>query len=245
MNCKSCNTRIPDGQSSCPACGRTQKRPSFAPASSETRSRPAQPLSETSAPVTSRSRTPSASPERPERTETRRTRPRGAFVADRKEKPAAAPPRDPAPAPAAPPAPAAAPPAPSPFSIDPSELRALLAEQPELLEAGLALFGGDTGQDGAGYRTDVGEIDLLAVDEAGDFVVVVVAGAETGPELIAGILQRVGWVRKHLGKEEQDVRAILLTEPPPEELLYAAAALGGALELKTWQVSLSFDTLAL
>jgi hypothetical protein len=132
---------------------------------------------------------------------------------------------------------------PSLFSVDPAELRTLLIDQPELLEPGLCLLS-DSGQSvGARYATDVGEIDLLAVDERGDYVVVMVAERDPGTELIGDLLQRVGWVRKHLIKDGGEVRAIVLTEPLSDEVRYSAAAVAGTVDFKTYRVALTFDDL--
>ena len=62
-------------------------------------------------------------------------------------------------------------------------------------------------------------------------------------DLIASVLQRVGWVHKHLGKDGRGVRAIVLTQPLPEDLQYAAAAVAGTITFKTYRVALSFDDL--
>jgi hypothetical protein len=239
MNCRSCNTKIPSGQKSCPACGRTpQSSTDLGSSQSDLGSSGTQiPLSESShKPLTASKPAAAPAPGKSKKVK-RKEKPaeRGKFVA-----------KPPAPAEAKPKSKPAEPMVPSLFSLDPTELRALLGEQPELLESGLTVMCGEAGQpDGQRYATDVGEIDLLAVDEAGDFVVVTVAERNASPALIGDVLQRVGWVRTHLGKDGGQVRAIVLTDGLSDDVRYAATAVAGTVDFKTYRVSLSFDDLPL
>ncbi len=127
---------------------------------------------------------------------------------------------------------------------DPDGVRALLAENPSLLEDGMSVFRGAGGKAvGAGYSTDVGKIDLLATDAKNGLVVVMIADKGQSEELIPEVLQRIGWVGKHLAEGRRKVRAIVLVEEAPESLNYAAAAVSGTVAFKTYQVSLSFQDL--
>jgi Holliday junction resolvase-like predicted endonuclease len=127
---------------------------------------------------------------------------------------------------------------------DATGLRGMLADQPELLEPGLSVFANEKGTPlGAGYTSSVGEIDLLARDADGGFVVVVVAESHEGEELISGALQRIGWVRKHLSKGEKSVRAIVLLDRARDDIAYAAAAVADTVKFKTYRVALRFDDL--
>lgn len=130
------------------------------------------------------------------------------------------------------------------FAPDPAGLRALLTEQPEALEDGLGVFRNDDGNAvGAQYSTDVGDIDLLATDKSGNLVVVMISEKGQGEELVAEVLQRVGWIRKHLGQDGKKVRGIVLCEEPPESLSYAAAAVSDTITFKTYRVALTFEDL--
>lgn len=139
---------------------------------------------------------------------------------------------------------AAGPEAPIPvFALDPAGLRRLLGLQPELLEPGLSVFADEKGRPvGVGYTTQVGDIDLLAQDKSGAFVVVRVAEErEGGEELVAETLQRIGWVRKHLGKGKQKARGIVLVEQVPENLSYTAAGVAGTITFKTFRLAVTFE----
>ncbi len=127
------------------------------------------------------------------------------------------------------------------FTLDAAGLRKMLARQPELLERGLNIVTDEKGRlVGSGYATDVGTIDLLARDAKGGLVVVTVAESGQGEEVVAEMLQRIGWVRKNMGKGKQKVRGIVVLEQVPKNLSYAAAAVADTIAFKTYWVALTF-----
>jgi hypothetical protein len=128
------------------------------------------------------------------------------------------------------------------FDLQPDEVRALLAEHPELVEKGLFVFKDKKGKPvGAGYAAaDVGEIDVLTKDAQGAFVVVMVPDRDTGDEIVGEILQRMGWVRKHIAKDRKEVRGIVVLAETPESLTYTAAAVAGTVAFKSYRVALTF-----
>jgi len=126
------------------------------------------------------------------------------------------------------------------FALDAAGLRRLLAKQPDILEPGLTVYTDKGKPVGVGYSSGVGVIDLLAKDPSGTFVVVKVAERGQGEELVAATLQRIGWVRKHLGKNKDKVRGIILVEQAPENLSYTASAMAGTILFKTYRVAVTF-----
>jgi hypothetical protein len=127
-------------------------------------------------------------------------------------------------------------------SLGRDEVMTLVAEQPELIESGLRVHSDRKGEAvGVDFTTDVGEIDLLARDSAGGWVLIVIAEEDSEKELVAELLQLMGWVRKHLGKKGQEVRAIVLLDSIPEDLGYAAAAVADSLEFKRYRLALTFE----
>jgi RecB family endonuclease NucS len=138
--------------------------------------------------------------------------------------------------------------APKPSSAEPNfdlsrdGICSLLIARPELIEEGLRLYtDGDGASSGAHFETSVGKIDLLARDAAAGWVVVLVAESGQGKELIGDLLQLMGWVRKHLSAEGQEVRAVVLVDSAPEDLGYAAAAVSDSVEFKLYRVGLTLE----
>jgi len=131
-----------------------------------------------------------------------------------------------------------------PLELDATQLRALLEEDAALLEPGLCIYEDETGMPvGIDYETEVGGIDLLAEDANGDLVVVMIALEGATPATVTAILERVGWVVRHLLKHGEGVRAIALIDPSNARLGYAAAAVTGTISFKTCRVSLRVEDL--
>lgn len=239
MNCKNCNTPVPRHARGCPNCGRRitgslgdsglheQKAPAAGALgpSSAMEVEEELPLDE------------EVAEEEPER-ESTAPKAAGAGHTGSHAKVRAAktpPPRPPTPErrddPAAPPGPPS-----------PSEVCAMVVEQPDLLEPGLSVEADASGKPiGAGLKTDVGLIDLLARDDAGGLVVVMVPPPEIAKDVVGDILQRIGWVRKHRAKKGQDVRGLVLMAKVPDEVAYAAAAVSHTVSFKTFRLSVAFD----
>jgi hypothetical protein len=128
------------------------------------------------------------------------------------------------------------------------DVRRFVVEQPELLEAGLRVHtNAEEETVGIGFATAVGDIDLLARDNAGGWVVVLVEEPGNsrghGKELVGDLLQLMGWVRKHLGAKGQEVRGMVLLDSVPDDLGYAAAAVASTVEFKRYRLALSFESI--
>jgi len=125
---------------------------------------------------------------------------------------------------------------------DAAAVRRMLCERPAMLEPGLSVYTSEKGTPlGAGYKSAVGGIDLLARDANGDLVVVMVADPEDGPDVISVILQRIGWVRKHLSPNARPVRGVVLLDEVREGISYAASAVSETLSFKTYRIALAFE----
>jgi hypothetical protein len=237
MFCKNCNTRLGPGERTCPNCGNDA-----GPEATMARASRPTPLP---SPGLSTAKDPDeeieVELELNEVTGELPAEPKPAEPKPAEPKPAAKPKTAPATSQAAAQKPSGSAPL---FAPDPAGLRALLVEQPEALEEGLGVFRNDDGiPAGAEYSTGVGDIDLLATDARGDLVVVMISEKGQGEELVAEVLQRVGWVRKHLGEDGKKVSGIVLCEEPPESLSHAAAAVSDTIRFKTYRVALTFEDL--
>lgn len=145
------------------------------------------------------------------------------------------------PSPASKPAPKPARNAPS-FDLSPDGIRELLIAHPELIEEGLTIHTKDGGAaSGARFETSVGAIDLLARDRSAGWVVVMVAEPGQGKELVGNMLQLMGWVRKHLSSDGQEVRGIVLVDSVPEDLGYAAAAVADSVEFNRYHIGVTLE----
>jgi len=232
MLCKVCNTRVPGHQASCPNCGShtlaetpnsesalTAKLPQIDyPTMDEASGDPEIEWADDS---DSLDLEDAVEPEKKPAVRVTRSQPS----------------REPA-KPAAPSAANAA----APGNPNASGVRRMLCERPQMLEPGLTVYTSEKGTPlGAGYKSAVGPIDLLARDAKGDLVVVMVAEPDDGPEVISVALQRIGWVRKHLSPNGRPVRGVVLLDSVREGITYAASAVSETLQFKTYRIALAFD----
>ncbi len=219
MNCKVCNTRLSRTATNCPNCGNAAGPGSSGREDSRSDTMPlpdARRLAD------------------PEEEAEAALAQAGIGSTPRKKK-------GPRTAPAPPPRAESDPAAPGPL-----ELRELLAQRPESLDAGLSVHTDERGvPSGVGFSTAVGEIDLLARDGSGAYVVILVADHEGAEELVAAVLQRMGWVRKHLAKGTGSVRGIVLVDREPDSLSYAAAAVADTVAFMTYRLALTFEPVEL
>jgi hypothetical protein len=229
MYCQSCRTKLSPRDKSCPTCGRRiTGNPELGAGTSNEDSGsksfplpPAQALDEDSMPDT---RPPKeASKEAPAAMEKREGRSERRGRASRKAAASA-----------------------SPSGLGREEILRILIDQPGLVEPGLQVYVDEKGKAiGAGYPTAVGEIDLLARDDSGSWVVIAVAEPDQGKEIVSDLLQRMGWVRRHLGQSGDEVRGIVLLDQMPDDLGYAASAVSDSVEFKLYQMQLTFEAVIL
>jgi hypothetical protein len=229
MYCQSCQTKLSPRDQNCPTCGR--------------RSTSARDLGSSSASGDSGSSAfPLPPAEKFEEEEKKGRRPRKSAGSRKSAKPAASERRKSADRrrPSAAPAPKRDSSSAS-ASLRPEDVRRMLVQQPDLIEPGLEIYSEDGEMVGVGYSTAVGEIDLLARDDSGCWVVIAVAEPDEGKELVGDLLQRMGWVRRHLGKSGQEVRGMVLLDALPDDLGYAAAAVADTVEFKMYQLALTLE----
>lgn len=104
-----------------------------------------------------------------------------------------------------------------------SSLRDFLAKNLESIKfnrKSLRLYSDETGRDGVEYPTDVGRIDVLSVDDEGNFVIFELK-LEKGPDRALGqLLRYMGWIksRKARGKK---VFGVIVAKKMDEKLKYA------------------------
>ncbi|MCK6609651.1 MAG: endonuclease NucS [Bacteroidia bacterium] len=87
-------------------------------------------------------------------------------------------------------------------------------------EAKLKLFVDENGRDGREYPTDVGPIDILTVDEVGNFVVFELKLSRGADRALGQLLRYMGWVKKNLAKNK-DVKGVIVANEMDEKIKYA------------------------
>jgi restriction system protein len=80
----------------------------------------------------------------------------------------------------------------------------------------------DAEVDGQQYATEVGPIDILAVESAsGSFVVIELKKGRPSDQVVGQILRYMGWVKKNLCKDEQGVKGLVICRDRDDKLRYA------------------------
>ncbi|HON10238.1 MAG TPA: hypothetical protein PLE24_05175 [Chitinispirillaceae bacterium] len=121
--------------------------------------------------------------------------------------------------------------------LEARQLRAYLAKHLYLIEEGLELYVDVFGNDGVGYPSDFGPVDILALDKNGTFVVVKVEGDNFHDASSGQILKYRNWVRRHLA-QGKPVRSYLVGSEIPDHVRYSLADCEDVF-LKEYDLSLS------
>ncbi|WP_199426657.1 endonuclease NucS domain-containing protein [Thermaerobacillus caldiproteolyticus] len=120
-----------------------------------------------------------------------------------------------------------------------SHLRDFIAQNIQSLDVNgkkLKLYTDDEGRNGVEYPTDVGLIDILAVDEEGNFVVFELKLSK-GPDAAIGQIARyMGWVKKNIAKEKL-VSGVIVAKKVDDKLKYAASIVP---EISLFEYQLNF-----
>ena len=126
-----------------------------------------------------------------------------------------------------------------PFALE-SHLRDFLARNITTIRVRdkvLRLYMDDNERDGVEYPTDVGFIDILAVDEQDNFVVLELKVSKGSDRVIGQIMRYMGWVKKHLANGKQ-VSGVIVACAIDDKLQYAASMLA---DVTLLEYKLRFD----
>ena len=103
-----------------------------------------------------------------------------------------------------------------------AHLRDFLAKNLDVIEDGLQLYVDEVGTVGVEYKTEMGRMDIVAVDKNGGLLVVELK-VERGPDEVCGqIMRYVGWLKRH-GANGKPVRGLIIAKHVSDCIRYALA----------------------
>ncbi len=86
----------------------------------------------------------------------------------------------------------------------------------------LKIYEDEDGNEGQQYYTDIGLIDILAVEpKAKSFVVIELKKGRTSDQVVGQILRYMGWVKKNIATNGQAVKGLVICQKPDDKLTYA------------------------
>lgn len=125
------------------------------------------------------------------------------------------------------------------FALE-SQLQDFLASNIERIPINgmkLKLYKDSDGRSGKEFATnEVGRIDILAVDEKGDYLVCELKRAETPDKTIGQLTRYMGWVKKTIGKGKK-VRGVIVAGKIDNYLRYSIEALS---DVSLFEYEISF-----
>ena len=120
-----------------------------------------------------------------------------------------------------------------------SHLRDFIANNIEAITVNghrLKLYVDENGRDGVEYPTDIGPIDILAVDEKGNFVVFELKLSRGADKAMGQISRYMGWIKKNLA-EDKRVKGVIVAKKVDEKLKYASSIIP---DLSLFEYELNF-----
>jgi RecB family endonuclease NucS len=108
------------------------------------------------------------------------------------------------------------------FALE-DQLRDFIAFNLSLIDSDLSIYVSDDGISGVEFSTEVGRIDILAIDKDGGFVVIELK-LSRGEDATLGQIQRyMGWVKQKLAGDSA-VRGVIIAKSISVKLKYAILA---------------------
>ncbi len=103
-------------------------------------------------------------------------------------------------------------------------------------------FVDEDGNEGKQYYTsDAGYIDILAKDKKGNFFVFELKKGRKNDEVIGQVLRYIGWVRKNLAKNDEEVHGIIIVRERDPKLEYAVEEVKDKVKVKLYKISFKLE----
>jgi endonuclease NucS-like protein len=122
------------------------------------------------------------------------------------------------------------------------DLRDYLARNLHLVEPGLRLYE-EEGVTGIEFPVGGRFIDILAVDTAGDYVVVELKVSKGYDRVVGQLLRYVGWIETHHADPGQSVRGVIVAKEVSEDLRLACRRISGV-HLFEYELSVTLTPIA-
>ncbi|MBC6445251.1 MAG: DUF91 domain-containing protein [Alphaproteobacteria bacterium GM202ARS2] len=123
------------------------------------------------------------------------------------------------------------------------DLQNYIAKNLDKIEKGLRLYEDEDGSyNGIEYPAGKKRIDILAVATNGDFVVIETKVSKSYDRVIGQILNYIGWVKKNLADNKQNVRGVIVAHEIMEDLRNAVESVGHV-KLVEYKISFQLQTI--
>lgn len=101
----------------------------------------------------------------------------------------------------------------------------------------LKLFEDENGRDGKEYPTEVGPIDILTVDDEGNFIVFELKLSKGADKAVGQLLRYMGWIKMKLAKDKK-VKGVLVANKMDEKIKYAILSTN---DIELFEYELKFE----
>jgi predicted Mrr-cat superfamily restriction endonuclease len=91
-----------------------------------------------------------------------------------------------------------------------------------IFKGDLKIYEDEDGNDGQQYATEIGSIDILAIEpNSNSFVVIELKKGRPSDQVIGQILRYMGWIQKNLSSNKRPVKGLVICHEPDPKLSYA------------------------
>lgn len=111
---------------------------------------------------------------------------------------------------------------PSAFALEKYLEEFIVSNFDTIFQGKLRIYEDAAGADGQQYTTEIGPIDILAVEaKSNSFVVIELKKGRPSDQVVGQVLRYMGWVKKNLCKDGQAVKGLVICHDPDPKLSYA------------------------